>query len=504
MALRVKGSEIGFKTFSSCELDKECSIECSICGYLLKDESDEQFKKDNQYIEEKYGYKSLIKVYDFKKKAEVCSHISHTLCLYRWVMISKKITCPVCRAGGDLEVNLRPLVNNIETIRKFRKNGALFKKYYKVSGLRIGNYKSYYRNGRVRELRNYNIRGKIHGDYNIWWKNGTPCVNATFKHNKPHNTLREFHPNGELKASVRFMYGKKHGWSKMFDTNGRLRLSEKFIMDYRYGVRNKYKDGVKVYSAYYKYGLKNGPKWEWYENGNKKVVAFYVSGSLNGPYIQYHKDGTMHVLTSYRLGKINDYYYEYHSNGNLKYETKIKIEKGEIRDCIVYNYYSEDGKLLYGLSNLKYLELPSYIRFQLEYYLPLFCKKCKNHLVISDLMIDGNAMVLKAICKNCTKIKNLTKGAFCNKCGLMKATKFNYCEDCEEYDCGCEDSIESFCYICEGCNVCGGYIYGRYCGSCEYLAGACDCDDPFFFPICLKCHNKRVKNTYRTVKIEVI
>lgn len=499
--IKARGVPISVCTF---EHFSEDDVECSICGYLVLDRVDDEFEEDNKLINKKYGYHRLAKLYNTRNKKDVCSHVSHTLCLHKWIMTSKKMTCPVCRAGCQLEVNLRQLIDRVEIVRKYRKNGILLKRYEKNGVNKIGEYRSYYRNGKIREKRFYNNKGKLHGEYLLQWKNGMKCVEAHFKHNKPHNAFKEYYRNGKLRGLFHYKNGNLHGRVKKMDENGCIERLESYYMDNKNGLKEKFVNGVCVYRVRYKFDMKDGLKKEWYPSGRLKMECFYIEGVLCGVYKQYYDDGTLRISTNYDDGKISGYYYEYYSTGLIKYAVDLKMCGSDIESCVRYLYNGTDNKK-YMLCDTLFKDLPPYIKFQIDYYLPNFCKKCWNHLIIDDVFIEGNLAVLTTVCCKCVKTQN--KPGFCNSCETTNATAFNYCGDCECYGCDCGTSIDrisAFCYICENCEKCGNYVYGKVCNECGLDEKACSCDEGINYPVCMTCYYDRLRNIYHPVKLEII
>lgn len=233
-------------------------------------------------------------------------------------------------------------------------------------GIAVGDYKSYYWNGKPDEIRFYNKEGENDG------------------------ILKNYFDNGTISSEESFTGGKRDASSKYYDESGKI--TEEYI--YKNDILQEYiaydltgkiiyqnkKDGKNNYDATLYYSNANKKRegkvlkgkltgqWKNYNmNGFITSLDNYVEGKKDGKSITYFDNGMVKAETDYSAGETNGYYRQYYKNGKTEMEgvyikdKEIDVWKSyylneKLRAVNFYNdgnmdgwqeYYAINGKLYY-------------------------------------------------------------------------------------------------------------------------------------------------------------
>ncbi|MCW3072473.1 MAG: tetratricopeptide repeat protein [Bacteroidetes bacterium] len=183
-------------------------------------------------------------------------------------------------------------------------------------GIAVGEFKSYYRNGKQDEIGSYKKNGNKDG---LW---------------------KEFYDNGSLRSEENFSDGKWDGSSKYYDDAGRM--IEEYI--YKNDILQEYKaydpTGKVVYQNK-KDGKNNYDAQLYYSNANKKREGRVQGGKLTGVWKDYNMNGFITSEDNYAAGKKDGKSVTYHENGKVKAETDYS--EGETNGY--YREYFKNGKM---------------------------------------------------------------------------------------------------------------------------------------------------------------
>lgn len=100
------------------------------------------------------------------------------------------------------------------------KDTVLIATYY--NGKEHGEWKRFYANGHLQELRYYN-QGVKTNTLNRWWPNGQMQFVCTFKNGEYEGALEEWNENGQLTQQMHYTDGHEEGSQKMYYDNGKIR-----------------------------------------------------------------------------------------------------------------------------------------------------------------------------------------------------------------------------------------------------------------------------------------
>ena len=97
-----------------------------------------------------------------------------------------------------------------EVIRTYYDNGNLYEEYFKINGIKHGEYKSYHSNGQLHVICNY-VNDKIEGEY------------------------KHYRENGNLEVVYNYVNDKKHGDYKIFN----VKINTKELLDHEQKIIEK-------------------------------------------------------------------------------------------------------------------------------------------------------------------------------------------------------------------------------------------------------------------------
>ncbi|MCW3083187.1 MAG: hypothetical protein JWP12_553 [Bacteroidetes bacterium] len=183
-------------------------------------------------------------------------------------------------------------------------------------GTPVGDYKEYYRNGKLSEVGVYSKSGEKDG------------------------TWKDYYEDGTLSSEETYNDGKRNESSKYYDKSGKL--IEEYI--YKNDILQEYKaydlTGKIVYQNK-KDGRNNYDATLYYSNANKKREGKVLGGKLTGQWKDYDRDGFVTSVDNYTEGRRDGKSVTYYDNGQIKAETDY--EAGETNGY--YHKYYKNGKV---------------------------------------------------------------------------------------------------------------------------------------------------------------
>ncbi len=93
----------------------------------------------------------------------------------------------------------------------------------------IGNWKSWFENGYLKEEFYYDINSLKNGPYKVWHENGNLFTEMMFINDILNGITRRWHENGTLQFEGVYENGKQKGISRNWDEEGKL-ISELFYL----------------------------------------------------------------------------------------------------------------------------------------------------------------------------------------------------------------------------------------------------------------------------------
>jgi uncharacterized protein len=195
-------------------------------------------------------------------------------------------------------------------------SGKLKTKGSYINGMVTGKWESYYENGQIRELENYNDDGELHGE-----------------------TIR-YSEDGDV--MYKFIYNKANLVAYSY-----LDISRKFVkpiaLERESGkIITFYANGKKSYEVELKNGLKNGPVTQWFNSGKTRLSCMYENNNLTGKVLTYNKTGVLLADENFVMDE---------KDGICKYFWDSGMVKMTENNCLgkthgLSSYYNEKGQLV--------------------------------------------------------------------------------------------------------------------------------------------------------------
>ncbi len=186
---------------------------------------------------------------------------------------------------------IKPIISVSSNVNMGTSAGLLAEKTTYNNGLRIGNYTSFYEDGKPKEKSNF-ANQELDREVLTYYPNGNKKAESFFSGGKPVKTWLYYHENGNLSASVPYQNnlvdgirktyndkkeilkeetyenGKKHKLTKIYQ-NRLLHIEENYILgrksgDYTEYSTNKDTAGKVIVKGFYKNDLKHAT-WEFFD-----------------------------------------------------------------------------------------------------------------------------------------------------------------------------------------------------------------------------------------------
>ena len=257
--------------------------------------------------------------------------------------------------------------NPIGYYRLFYSSGNILEEgVFNNTGEREGEWKEYYKTGRIKEIAQYK-KGNYNGPYQYFENDGSLSISSAYADGALVNTHQVYYPTGKLYQKSEYTDGKYDGEFIRYYPVGGVQLTAEFELDnLEESIIRYYPDGTLDSKTGYNEGLENGPYEEYYDNGAVYSKYTYVDGKLDGKYILYYRDGQIRKEGENKEGKSIGLWNSYNQNGTLDYSenfdetgkqngvytkydyagrkvTEVDYSKGEITG---YRMFDEKGEII--------------------------------------------------------------------------------------------------------------------------------------------------------------
>ncbi|MFM7233095.1 MAG: toxin-antitoxin system YwqK family antitoxin [Flavobacteriales bacterium] len=193
-------------------------------------------------------------------------------------------------------------------------------------GRRVGEWKLFYPDGRVRAAGRY-IAGQKEGGWSYFYANGKIEQSGTYKMDWPNGSWKWYHANGQLHREEMYRNGKEDGASVEYDStgviinegeytagrrNGKWKLTiHDHIEEGQYadGERDGlwmwyYGSGKKMFEGEFQMGIPINKHKYWYDNGQIEKTGKYEAGEMEGRWDYFDINGFPSMQLDYREGKV--------------------------------------------------------------------------------------------------------------------------------------------------------------------------------------------------------
>ncbi len=201
---------------------------------------------------------------------------------------------------------------------------------------------SYYEDGNIHAVLNYNNQEKEEGPCRYFYSNGEVSAEGIFKEGLKDSTwsyysqeglllakekyrdgvlnglYTSFHPTGNVNVSVPYVDGEIDGTAEWFDEFGLKTLSIKFEGNKKNGFAESFYANGEVHEKYqYKEDKLEGNYISWYDNGNKEEEESYSEDMIQGVFKNYYMNGQLASIGRYVESKEDGRWISYYTNGNV-------------------------------------------------------------------------------------------------------------------------------------------------------------------------------------------
>lgn len=234
------------------------------------------------------------------------------------------------------------------------------------NGNKIGEWKYYYTNGKLKGREFYNKQYKSDGEYLEYYENGELAERSYFKDGLLEGEAITYNVNGTIKSKMTFKNGKVNGMRynysstgilsnagnlvdgvyngeyQTYHVNGKVNLDCKTVNNNIEGVAKYYHNNGVLQSEGTFTNDKRTGVWKWFdENGKIETEGLYANNERTGTWKYYHPNGQLKEEMVFDNGKRKGLNKSWTEEGKLFEEIVFKNDKIDS-----YKYYDVSGKVL--------------------------------------------------------------------------------------------------------------------------------------------------------------
>ncbi len=247
--------------------------------------------------------------------------------------------------------------------RVYWKNGKIKEKRNYIKGTLSGEFKEYYSSGAIDEDKYYK-NDKIHGEYKSYYDNGNLYAEGQYLEGDKTGLWTFYHPNGNLFQEIYYIEGESEGHVTFYSITGEKRSNYFYKGDVLYksevfddqgniicSIKTPQGKGDYIFKSvvghvYLKSRVKGGEhhgiKLFYYPNGQIIERVEKNHGESHGVFKSYFPDGKVKEIGEYVFGKKKGVWKTYYHNGNLS--EKVIYQNDLIRDSITKYYITGEVK----------------------------------------------------------------------------------------------------------------------------------------------------------------
>lgn len=360
--------------------EKDSDDLCTICFYDSEEYDSETEREVSQPTVHKTKRYCHICSWDSEGNVErTCGDIFHTVCLYRWIKESKKVTCPNCQQGFNQTLDQIPELfpPKPKVVFTYHHNGEIKTETWMLNDVKHGVSKEFNVNGSLIQESNYE-NDKLHGVQLVYYHGLQKIrMETCYHHGKRQGLFRRYNLNGLIMEEAEFkedqFYGPHLVRYDILTTANENELPLKSIVSYtdngiRHGATLELdKLGNILKFINYDNGQKVGRSIERYEKDGEAqhvhtIQMHLANGNLDGYFVQYHENGTKAMECYYDDGTLVKVSTSWYTNGNLMQRSEYN-DDGELhgvtrvywRNGHAKMYHEYENGMLCGIS-LRYGE----------------------------------------------------------------------------------------------------------------------------------------------------
>ncbi len=180
-------------------------------------------------------------------------------------------------------------------------------------GLKSGIWETYREDGNIYSIGNFENDFQ-NGDWKFFHRSGYVSSEGSFNNGYESGQWIYYYESGELDEIGSFMNGLREGLWGRFHKNGNLKQEETYKLNKLIHVSDYYSiDGDKIEIGSFENG--NGELLDYYENGSVFTKSTYKNGYLNGIFHEFHTNGKISQSGSYNNNLKAGLWIEYNRRG---------------------------------------------------------------------------------------------------------------------------------------------------------------------------------------------
>lgn len=137
------------------------------------------------------------------------------------------------------------------------------------------------------------VDGVRDGDWKLYYENGKPCKTEHYLHGKLDGSWTTWREDGTRERDVSFKAGERDGLWVTYDATGKKKLTaESYKADRRDGIwQTWFPSGQLQMEEHFRAGQLDGVQTAWYENGKKRSEQNFSNGERNGKQLYWKPSG---------------------------------------------------------------------------------------------------------------------------------------------------------------------------------------------------------------------
>ena len=139
----------------------------------------------------------------------------------------------ITNENGSIFFNKQPFNGILYTLYPTTADTATISSY--LNGKEDGEWKKFYRGGRLNEQREFKS-GKKTGKLLSWWPNGNKQFHYLFMNDEYEGTCREWNEEGKLTKEMNYSKGHEEGLQRWWYDNGKIKANYIIKEGRRYGL----------------------------------------------------------------------------------------------------------------------------------------------------------------------------------------------------------------------------------------------------------------------------
>jgi antitoxin component YwqK of YwqJK toxin-antitoxin module len=163
-------------------------------------------------------------------------------------------------------------------------------------------------------------KGLKQGPWKKYYPNGNLNYTATFKDDKPVDTLKRYFESGNLKALIYFNSAGISARARLFYEDGQVAAEGYYYNSLKDSLWKYYSyfEGTVISDEIYRKGKKHGLSHKYYPNGVVTEIIEWKDNIKDGIWEQYYQDKSLRLKGSYLNDELSGDITVYYPDGNIQ------------------------------------------------------------------------------------------------------------------------------------------------------------------------------------------